>query len=171
MQYYTWYSNSFQWKDLKESFCTKFSHFQGESQRMLSRLATLRICGQNSSSNSTTGEYENSQVWTWEERVLTPDVYLLSESRVYTLMRRCTRQTKYGDWETRVTNGSETSGDLSLRDACFGKPRSMNKRSFNPSNVYSRCKGSSGQGMKGGHTAAYKTTTRRVHFAAMMDIH
>ena len=72
--------------------------------------------------------------------------------------------------EPRVTNGSDDSGDLSLRDACFGKPRVCAKRSFTPSNVDSKCKNSSGQGMKGGHTAAPKTTTRKVHFVALMDI-
>ena len=46
---------------------------------------------------------------------------------------------------------SEDSGDLSLRDASLGKPRSTNNRSFIPSNVDSRCKGNSGKGMKGGY--------------------
>ena len=52
--------------------------------------------------------------------------------------------------ESRVTYGSEDSGDLSLRDACLGKPRSTNKRSFISSNMDSRCKGDNGKGMKGG---------------------
>ena len=68
----------------------------------------------------------------------------------------------------RVTNGSHNSGDLSFGDGCLGKRRSMNKRFFTPGNVYSRCTGSSGQGMTGGHTAAH-TTTRKVHFVALMD--
>ena len=36
-------------------------------------------------------------------------------------------------------------------------PESMCKRSFTPSNVDSRCKGSSGQGMKGSYKEAHKT--------------
>ena len=51
----------------------------------------------------------------------------------------------------RVTYGSEDSGGLSLRNTSLGKPRACAKRSFTPSNVDSRCKGNSGQGMKGGH--------------------
>ena len=50
-----------------------------------------------------------------------------------------------------------------------GKER-MCKISFIPSNVNSRCKGSSGQGMKGCHKKAHKTTKRKIHFAALMDI-
>ena len=67
--------------------------------------------------------------------------------------------------------GSEDSGDLSLGDACLGKPRSMNKRSVNPSNVDSRCKGDNGKGMKGGHKeGTQKQKVRNVHFVALMDI-
>ena len=51
--------------------------------------------------------------------------------------------------EPRVAYGSEDSGDLSLRDACLGKPRSVNKRSFIPSNDDSRCKGDNGTKTKG----------------------
>ena len=69
--------------------------------------------------------------------------------------------------EPRVTYGSEDSGDLSLRDASHGKPRSTNSRSFIPSNVDSRWKGSSGQGMKGG---TQKQKTRKVHFVALIYI-
>ena len=73
--------------------------------------------------------------------------------------------------ESRVTYGSEDSGALSLRDASFGKPRSMNKRSFTPSNVDSRLKGDNGKGMKGGHKeGTQKQKGRKVHFAALMDI-
>ena len=59
----------------------------------------------------------------------------------------CGSDSELGD--SRVTHGSEDSGDLSLRDARLGKPRSMNKRSFNPSNVDSRCKGDNGKGKTG----------------------
>ena len=50
-----------------------------------------------------------------------------------------------------VTYVSADSGDLSLRDACLGKPRSINKISFTPSNVDFRSKDDNGKGMKGGH--------------------
>ena len=60
--------------------------------------------------------------------------------------------------ESRVTYGSEGSGDLSLRDACFGKPRSVNKRSFIPSNVDFRCKDDNGKGIKGGHQEGTQKT-------------
>ena len=73
--------------------------------------------------------------------------------------------------ESRVTYGSEDSGDLSLRDACLGKPISMNKRSFTPSNFDSRCNGDNGKGMKGRHEeGTQKQKVRKVHFAALMDI-
>ena len=73
--------------------------------------------------------------------------------------------------ESRVTYGSEDSGDLSLRDACLGKTRSMNKRSFNPSNVDSRCKGDNGKGMKGSHKeGTQKQKVRKINCDALMDI-
>ena len=52
--------------------------------------------------------------------------------------------------ESRVTCGSADSGDLSLRDACLGKPRSTNKKSFIPNNADTRCKADNGKGMNGG---------------------
>ena len=59
------------------------------------------------------------------------------------------------------TNGSDNSGDLSLRDACLEK---------SPSNVDSRRKGSSEKGLKGGYKEAHKTNRRKVHFVELMDI-
>ena len=60
---------------------------------------------------------------------------------------------------------------LSLRDACLGKPRSTNKRSFNTSNVSSRCKGDNGKGMKGGHQEGTKNQeVREVHYVALIDV-
>ena len=89
-----------------------------------------------------------------KKEVWTPNVVLISELR-----------------ESRVTCGSEDSGDLSLKDACLGKPRSMNKRSFIPSNVDSRWKSDNGKGMKGGHKeGTQKQKVRKVHFVALMDI-
>ena len=90
----------------------------------------------------------------WKKEVWTPNVVLISKLR-----------------ESKVTYGSEDSGDLSLRDACLGKPISMNKRSFTPSNVDSRCKDNNGKEMKGGHKeGTQKQKVRKVHFAALMDI-
>ena len=88
-----------------------------------------------------------SQVRTWEE-VWTPNVVLFSELR-----------------ESRVTYGSEDSGDQSLRDACLGKPISTNKRSFISSNIDSRWKGDNG---KGGHKeGTQKQKVRRTHFCCI----
>ena len=70
--------------------------------------------------------------------------------------------------ESRVTYCSEDSGDLSLRDACLGKPRSTNNRSFVPSKVGSKCKGDNGKGMKGGHKEGTEKV-RKVRFTALMD--
>ena len=64
-----------------------------------------------------------------KKEVRTPNVVLISELR-----------------ESRVTHGPEDSGDLSLRDACLGKPRSRIEDLPD-----SRCKGDNGNGMKGGH--------------------
>ena len=69
-----------------------------------------------------------------KKEVWTPKVVLFSELR-----------------KSRATYGSEDSGDLSLRDACLGKPRSIDQRSFIPSIVGPRCKGDNRKGMKGGH--------------------
>ena len=89
-----------------------------------------------------------------KKEVWTPNVVLVSELR-----------------ESRVLYGSEDSGDPSLRDACFGKPRSTNKKSFIPSNVDCRWKRENGIGMKGGHKeGTQKQKVRKVHFDALMDI-
>ena len=56
-----------------------------------------------------------------KKEVWTPNVVLISDFR-----------------ESRVTYGSEDSGDLSLRDACLGKPRSMNKKIFHPKQCWSQ---------------------------------
>ena len=125
--------NSFRWKDLKKALHLIF--FEGESKHMLSRLAAQRICETNFFKFSKkSGEYgilssENLERNEYELRMFCPANFEAS----------------------RVTYGSEDSGDLSLRDACLGKPRSTNKRSFISSNVDSRWKGDDGKGMKGGH--------------------
>ena len=60
---------------------------------------------------------------------------------------------------------------LSIKDACLGKPRSMNKRSFIPSNVDSRWKSVNGKRMKGGHKeGTQKQKVRKVHFVTLTDI-
>ena len=100
-----------------------------------------------------------------QKEVQTPDVVLLCGSRVYQQIKGMYAQ------EPRVTYVSDKSGDLFLRDACLGKPKVCAKRSFTPSNVDPRSKGSSGQGMKGGHTEAHETTTREVHLLGFIDGH
>ena len=61
--------------------------------------------------------------------------------------------------------------DLSLRDACFGKSRRRNKRSFTPSKVDARWKGDDGKRMKGSHKeGTQKQKVRKVHFVALMDV-
>ena len=83
----------------------------------------------------------------------------------------CTHKQNMDIGKPRVTNGSDNSGDLSLRDACLGKPKSMNKRSFTPSNVDSRCKGDNGKGMKEGHKEGIFSKKKESPFVALMDIH
>ena len=89
-----------------------------------------------------------------KKEVWTPNVVLISELR-----------------ESRVTCGSEDSGDLSLKDACLGKPRSMNKRSFIPSNVDSRWKSDNGKGMKGGHKEGTQKTKGKESPLCCIDGH
>ena len=100
------------------------------------------------------GERDALKCETEKKDAWNPNVVLISELR-----------------ESRVTYGSEDSGDLSLRDACLGKPRSTNKRYFIPNNVDSRWKGDNGKGMKGGHKeGTQKHKVREVHFVALMDM-
>ena len=117
-------------KRSKESSSLFF--LKGESKRMLSRLAAQRICGTNTSGNPKSPKStKNSQVWT-------------REGKEYKLrMLFCSANLG----KPRVTYGSEDSGSLSLRDASLGKPRICAK-DLSPD---FKCKGSSGQGIKGGH--------------------
>ena len=121
---------------------------------MLSRVAQHVSVGHFLSSNPTVwGVGGTLKFEPGKKEVQIPDVELLSE---YRCTQKCTHKQNMDMAKRRVTNGSDNSGALSLRDACLGKPRSMNKRSFTPCNIDSRCKDSSGQGMKGGHAAAHK---------------
>ena len=104
------------------------------------------------------GSTRYSQVWTVEERSI--NFGYCSAQRISGVHTN----------EPSVTNGSDNSGDLSLRDVCLAKPRVCAKDLSPPSNVDSRRWGSSGQGMKGCYKEAHKTTTRKVHFVALMDI-
>ena len=127
--------------------------------------------GQNSSSNPKTwGVRDTLKCELAKKEVQTLDVVLLRESRVYTQMRGVYTQTKYGYWKTESYEWFRQFGrSVSLR-RLPRETESMCKRSFTPSNVDSRRKGSSGKGMKGGCKEAHKTTTRKVHFVALMDI-
>ena len=122
---------------------------------MLSRLVAQRICETILQVNlKIQGVPDTLKCETGKKEVWTPKVVLISELR-----------------ESKVTYGSEDSGDLSLRDACLGKPRSMNKRSFISSNVDSRWKGDNGKGLKGGHKeGTQKQKVRKLHCAALMHI-
>ena len=143
------------WKDLKKALHLIFS--EGESKHMLSHLAAQRICETNKSSS----KLENPR-----------STGVLSSEN----LGRKKYELRMWFWSanfegSRVTYGSEHSGDLPLRDACLGKPRSINKRSFISSNIDSRCKGDNGKGMKGGHEeGTQKQKVRQVHFVALVDI-
>ena len=110
--------------------------FEGASKRMLSRLAAQRISETKILRVSLKARRvrDTLQCGPGNKGVQTPDVVLISELR-----------------KSVVMYGSEDSGGLSLKDASLGKLESMCKRSFTPRNGDSRCKGSSGQAMKGGH--------------------
>ena len=77
---------------------------------------------------------------------------------------------KYGYWETESHEWFRQFWRSVFQRRLPQEIESMCKRSFTPSNVDSRCKGSSGKGMKGGYKEAHKTTTRKVHFVSLMDI-
>ena len=65
---------------------------------------------------------------------------------------------------SRVTYGSEDSGDLSLRDACLGRPRQHKQNIFHPKQCWFRCKGDNGKGMKGGHKEGTHKTKGKGNF-------
>ena len=76
--------------------------------------------GQNSSSNSTTrGVRDTLKCELGKKEVCTPNVVLISESRVHTNANvGGVHTSKNMDlWKARVTNGSDNSGDLSFSDA------------------------------------------------------
>ena len=89
---------------------------------------------------------------------------------VYTQMRGVHTQTKYGYWKTESYEWFRQFRRSVSQRHLPRETESMRKRSFTPSNVDSRRKGSSGKGMKGGCKEAHKTTTRKVHFVGLMDI-
>ena len=107
--------NSFRWKDPEEAL--HLIPFEGESKHMLSRLAAQRICETKilQVTQKVRGVWDTLKCEPGKKEVWNPNVVLISELR-----------------ESRVTYGSKDSGDLSLRDACFGKPRSTNKNIFHP---------------------------------------
>ena len=83
----TWYTNSFQWKDLKTSLRLIFFFFRSKLAHDVSSSDGVSV-SQNSSSNPTTRWVRDTlKCELGKKEVWTPDVGLLSESRVYTLMR------------------------------------------------------------------------------------
>ena len=126
--------NSFRWKDLRKALHLIFC--EDESKYMLSRLPTQRIC--------VTEVFKSTKKSREYERLSTENL-----GRKKYELRMLFSSANFE--ESRVTYVAEDSGDLSLRDACFGKRRSTNKRSDIPSNVDFKCKGDIGKGMTGGH--------------------
>ena len=126
----------------------------------------------NSSSNPTNpGVRDTLKCELGKKEVQTTDVVLLSESRVYTKMRGVYTQVKYGYWETESHEWFRQFWKSVYQRRLPREIESMRKRSFTPSNVDSRRTGSSEKGMKGGYLEAHKSTIRKVHFVALMDIH
>ena len=103
-----------------------------------------------------TGSTRESQVLTWEERSM--DSGCCSVQRASRNRELCVVQ--------KIL-------EICLSEnACLGKPRSTNNRSFIPSNVDSRWKSDNAKGMKGGHKeGAQKQKLRKVHFFSLMYIH
>ena len=128
-----------------------------ESKRMLSCFETRRVCGT-----------------TFFEQLLKPGEYEILSSvdrgrKKYKLRilfcsanLGCThKQTECHEWFRQFWRSvSQRRLPRETESTC--------KRSFTPSNVDSKCWGSSGQGMKGRCKEAHKTT-RKVHFVALMD--
>ena len=105
-----WYTNSFRWKDLMKALHLIFFKVKTSACCLVSRHGVS--VGQNSSSNpENLGSTRYSQVWTVEERSI--NFGYCSAQRILCVHTN----------EPSVTNGSDNSGDLSLRDVCFGKPR------------------------------------------------
>ena len=102
-----------------------FSKVKASACCLVSRHSVSVV--QNSSSNPKTRRVRDTLKWTWEEGVQTPDVVLLSEFRVYTQMRRVYTEKHVHIGKPRVMNGSDNSGDLSLRDACSGNRECVRK--------------------------------------------
>ena len=113
-------------KRSQESYSLNF-FWKWKQALVVSSRGTAYLWDNSSSKPSNSGVRDTLKCELGKKEVWALDVVLISELR-----------------ESRVTYGSEDSGDLSLRDGCLGKPRSTNKRSFIPSNVESRWKGDSG---------------------------
>ena len=104
-------TNPFLRKDLKKAFHQIFS--EGESKHTLS-LGTAYLWDKILQFNLKIREYE----------ILSSEN--LGRKKYELRMLFCSANFE----ESRVTCGSEDSGDLSLRHACLGKPRSTNKKTF-----------------------------------------
>ena len=163
-----WCTNSFKWSDLKESFSPIFIFLRWKLAHVVSSRDTAYLWDKILRVTLKPGSTRYSQVRTWEERSTCCSAQRISGLHTNAGGVHTNKNMDIG--KPRVANGSDNSGDVSLRDACLGKPRVCAKRSFTPSNVESRRKGSSGKGMKGGYNEAHKTITREVHFDALMDI-
>ena len=102
-----WYTNSFRWKDLMKALHLIFFFLRWKQAHVVSFRDTA--CLWDNPENLGSSRY--SQVWTVEERSI--NFGYCSAQRISGVHTN----------EPSVTNGSDNSGDLSLRDVCLGKPR------------------------------------------------
>ena len=112
-------TNSFRWKDLMKAHHLIFPQKKGKACAccVVSRHGVS--VGQNYSSKpkKARGVRNTLKCGIWEEK--STNFGCCSAHRVWCVH---TKQNVHIG-EPTVTNGSDDSGDLSLRDACFGKPR------------------------------------------------
>ena len=152
--FYNFTSEFFLMKRSRESFSHNFL-WRWKQAHVFSSRGTAYLWDKNRQVNLKIQWVQDTLEWeSGTKEVWTPNVVLFSELR-----------------ESRVMYCPEDSGDMSLRDACLGKPRNTNKRSFNLSNIDTRCKGDNGKGIKGRHKeGTQKQNVRKVHIVALMDI-
>ena len=145
----------FPMKRSDESSSPNFLFFKVKNKRMLSRFATRRVCG---TTLKTWGVRRYSQVWTVEERSI--NFGYCSAQRISGVHTN----------EPSVTNGSDNSEDLSLRDVCLGKPRVCAKDLSPQAMLIPDDEAAVDKEWKDVIKRHTTTTTRKVHFVALMDI-
>ena len=89
--------------------------------------------GQNYSSNpKTQGVRDTLKCEPGKKEVQTPNVVLLSESRVHTLMREVYTQTKYGYWENRELRMVQTNLEICLSETLVSGDREYVRKDLSP---------------------------------------